>query len=120
MIGVYAPGGRNYPHVDCYGLVKHYYKNFHGVEILDFDYIDPDERENTKYFHQQMNSDNWIKVNPQEGAVVALMVNGIVSHCGFMKSKNDFVHIMKDCGESRVKITNPKWKNRIVGYYLYA
>lgn len=117
----YVPNGRDITKgVDCYGLVKYYYEKEHGVKIVDFDYKDPNDPSNEHYFIESMNSPKWVKVEKQKGAVVALRVNGHISHCGYMVSDNEFIHIMKDCGVARVRCDSPKWKNRIVGFYKYA
>jgi len=117
----YEAGGRDIETgVDCYGLVKHLYEQEHGVEIVDFDYKDPNDPQNEKYFVESMNSPKWVKVPQQKGAVVGLRVNGHISHCGYMVSDNEFVHIMATSGLARVNVNSVKWKNRIVGFYKYA
>lgn len=115
----YKANGRDLKGMDCYGLCKYLYKKEHGIDIVDFDYVDPDNPDNEKYFIESMNSPKWIKVKAQKGSIVALKVNGHISHCGYMVSDTEFVHIMKDSGMSRVKINTPKWRNRVVGYYKY-
>lgn len=115
----YEPNGRTYPNFDCYGLVKYLYKKEHDIDIIDFDYVDPDDPNNENYFIASMNSTKWVKKPAQKGTVVSLRVNGTISHCGYMVSDNEFLHIMKNSGVARVKINNPKWKNRIVGFYKY-
>ena len=117
---IYKAGGRNLPHIDCYGLVSHMYKKDYNIDIIDFDYIDPNNPQNEKYFIESMNSPRWIKVEPKKGAVVALKVNGYISHCGYMVNDKEFIHIMKDSGVVRAKINSDKWKNRIVGYYTFG
>ncbi len=117
---VYKPTARNYPFFDCYGFVKWLYEREHNVEICDFDYIDPNDAENEKYFIESMNSLNWVKVLPQKGAIVALKVDGHISHCGYMTSKREFVHIMEKTGVARIKINNPLWADCIVGYYKWS
>lgn len=120
MIVMYKAGGRDIKTgVDCYGWVKHRYQEEHGIDIVDFDYVDPNDRENEKYFVESMNSPRWKEVKAQKGAVVALRVNGYISHCGFMESDKEFTHIMESSGVARAKVSNPKWRSRVVGYYKY-
>lgn len=116
----YKAGGRDINDgVDCYGLVKYLYEKEHNKTIIDFDYVDPDNPENEKYFIESMNNTRWVKVKPQKGVVVGLRVNGRISHCGYMVSDREFLHIMKDCRVARAKINSPKWENRVVGFYKY-
>lgn len=113
----YKEGGREFPNFDCYGFVKWLYEKEHKTVIQDFDYKDPDDPTNEKYFIECMNNPKWVKVKPQKGAVVPLRVNGRISHIGYMISDTEFVHIMKESGVVIAKITSDKWKNRIVGFY---
>jgi len=119
MNAVYKANGRTYPYFDCYGMVKHLYKQEHGVDIVDFDYVDPDDKENEKFFYESLENPRWEKVQPKKGAVVAMRVNGAVTHCGFMVNDKEFIHIMERTGVDRVKINSPKWKQMIVGFYKY-
>jgi len=115
----YKANGREYPYFDCYGLVRYMYKKEHNIDIIDFDYKDPDDPKNEHYFIDAMNNTKWTRVKPQKGVIVGLRVNGRISHCGYMVSDTEFLHIMKNSGVARAKINSPKWKNRIVGFYKY-
>ncbi len=115
----YRPNGREYPFFDCYGLVKYMYKKEQNKEIVDFDYKDPDDPRNEKYFIESMNSSKWVECEPCKGATVALRVNGHVSHCGYMINDKEFMHIMNATGVVRAKVNSVKWKNRVVGFYRY-
>lgn len=116
---IYKNNGRNYPEFDCYGLIAYLYKKDFGIDLVDFNYINSNDTTNSLIFHREMNSKSWERVDAQKGTIVALRVNGRASHCGYMVSDNEFVHIMQNVGFSRVNINNPKWKNRIIGYYKY-
>ncbi len=116
----YRPNGRDVKTgLDCYGLVSYMYKKDFDKTIVDFDYKDPDDPKNEKYFIESMNDPKWIKCKPQKGAVVGLRVNGHISHCGYMINDKEFIHIMNTTGVVRAKINSVKWKNRVVGVYKY-
>ena len=117
---IYKAGGRDFPLLDCYGLVKYLYKKNLGVDIIDFDYKDPDNPENEKFFVESMNNPQWVKCKPKNGAVVGFKVNGYIAHCGYMINEKEFLHIMKNSGVALGNIKSDKWKNRVVGFYSFG
>jgi hypothetical protein len=95
------------------------YKKEHGIDIVDFDYVDPNNPENESFYIDSLENPKWTKTESKKGSIVALKVNGYVSHVGFMVSDTEFIHIMKECGVVRAKINYHKWRNRVVGFYKY-
>jgi len=116
----YTPNGREYPNFNCYGFVKYMYKKEHGIDIVDFIGTDEDANKNEEFYFKELNNPKWKEVKKQKGVIVALLTHGVVQHCGYMISDTEFVHIVKKAGVCRVKVTSPKWKHRIEGYYKYA
>ncbi len=117
---VYKDKGRVYPEFDCYGFISYLYKKEHNIDITDFEYKSPNDVKNEKLYYESLKTGAWESVEPQKGVVVALKVNGYISHVGFMLNSKEFIHIMAGSGVRINKITSPQWKNRIVGFYRYA
>jgi len=115
----YKSHGRDERGVDCYGLVKLLYKQEQGIDIVDFDYKDPNDPQNEHFYFDNLENPRWRKVEPQKGCVVALRAMGYISHCGYMVSDTEFLHITEKTGVARVSIFSPKWEKRIVGFYKH-
>ena len=115
----YEANGREYPLLDCMGFLIYMFKTQQNKDIIDFDYKDPNNPENEKYYHEGLNGNHWKPSAPKKGCAVALRVNGYISHVGYMVNDKEFIHIMKETGVVKVKIKSPKWAKRILGFYTY-
>ncbi len=119
MQAVYVANGREFPFFDCYGVVKYLYKEEHNIDIIDFEYIDPADPKNEKFFFESLDNPRWTEVKPKKGVIIALKTAGHINHCGYMISPTKFLHIMGKPGVIVGDIEALNWKHRIVGFYSY-
>lgn len=112
--------GIPFEQMDCYALVRDIYKTQHNIDL-----VDPKIRfdENFKIF---MNfaleiSKNWVKTQPQRGAVIALKYDinhpSIVTHFGYCIDDKRFIHTLKETGAIVEDIS--KYKTMTEGFYSY-
>lgn len=77
----HTPNGREYPYLDCWGLIVDVYR-----EILDIklhDYTDLTQRDMNKGLMYERDSGRFAEVKePQDYDVVAFFVNGRLYHVG--------------------------------------
>ena len=55
--------------------------------------------------------------NPERGDVVLLRVMGEPGHIGIMLNPSDMLHCMSGTEACIDRITSPRWKGRIIGYW---
>ena len=77
----HTPNGREYPYLDCWGLIVDVYR-----EILDIklhDYTDLTQRDMNKGLMYERDSGRFVEVKePQDYNVVAFFINGRLYHVG--------------------------------------
>ncbi|MBQ6687613.1 MAG: C40 family peptidase [Bacteroidales bacterium] len=77
----HTPNGREYPYLDCWGLIVDVYR-----EILDIklhDYTDLTQKDMNKGLMYERDSGRFVEVKePQDYDIVAFFVNGRLYHVG--------------------------------------
>ena len=77
----HTPNGREYPYLDCWGLIVDVYR-----EILDIklhDYTDLTQRDMNKWLMHERGSGRFAEVKePQDYDIVAFFINGRLYHVG--------------------------------------
>lgn len=118
LIGLpYKLFGKDEKGIDCYNLVKLYYKKNFNVEIQDdFSLINKKDIVNLKKIKDQQNT--WFKCDIIENGVLLLFrVNNFPLHCGVAINNKQFLHIQENKTSCIEKISI--WKNKILGIYKY-
>ena len=121
-IGIpYKDKGRAEAGADCWGLARLVYKQEYDIDLPSFsaDYIMDDTKRIEELLYQY--KEGWDKLDtPEAGSIVLFRILGSVSHVGIMINSTQFMHnnaTIDTCIES---IDNPKWKNRVFGFYKYS
>lgn len=118
----YVLHSRSMDKCDCYGLLWLIYKNEYNIDLPVFDdqYCkDTSKIDILKIFKD--NLERWKEVFiPKIGDAIYFRIAGLEKHVGIMVSDNSFIHNFSKGGSSTIcDINNPKWRNRIVGFYRY-
>ena len=93
----HTPNGRNYPFLDCWGLIVDFYKNMLGVELNE--YTDLDAGSMSRGLAYERNAGRFEEVKePQDGDVIAFFVRGRLFHVGvFWRGKILHTSQQKNC-----------------------
>lgn len=116
----YKDNGRDITGIDCWGLVRLYYKQELGIELPS--YVDQYIGLTSTNIKESIISyrDNWDKVEtPQLNDLILFRILGEPTHIGLYLGENKFLHI-RDGYDSVIESTNSiNWSKRIEGYYRY-
>jgi hypothetical protein len=117
----YKENGRDETGIDCWGLARLFYKQELGIELPSYTELysgsyDPKVVAAINYY-----KDTWTKVeNPQPGDLCLFSIMGEPSHVGVYIDNGSFLH-SRDGKDSVVEnINNPRWFNRLQGFYRYT
>lgn len=118
LIGVpFEYGARGPGAFDCWGLVMEMYRRAHGRDLPDF--RSPTEQERMAVMGaMQMADPRWKEVPRQAGAVAAIRIGRLVSHCGFLLNEHTLIHAWQNSGGVTAPRTD-EWERRFAGFYLY-
>jgi sulfur carrier protein ThiS len=117
----YLDNGRTTAGLDCWGLACLFYKNEYNIELPSYgdEYVggtDP-------YISQAVNlyKDNWEEITtPNTGDLCLFNIFGEPMHVGIYVGDNKFLHCRIGSDSVIESLNNIKWKNRFVGFYVYA
>lgn len=77
----HTPNGREYPYLDCWGLIVDVYREILGIKLHD--YTDLTQRDMNKGLMYERDSGRFAEVKePQDYDIVAFFVNGRLYHVG--------------------------------------
>lgn len=77
----HTPNGREYPYLDCWGLIVDVYREILGIKLHD--YTDLTQRDMNKGLMYERDSGRFAEVKePQDYDVVAFFINGRLYHVG--------------------------------------
>lgn len=112
----HTPNGRNYPFLDCWGLIVDFYKNMLGVELNE--YTDLDAGSMSRGLAYERNAGRFEEVKePQDGDVIAFFVRGRLFHVGvFWRGKILHTSQQKNCRYEKLPETTLNERR----YYHYV
>lgn len=93
----HTPNGRNYPYLDCWGLIVDFYKNVLNIELNE--YTDLDAGSMSRGLAYERNAGRFEEVKePQDGDVIAFFIRGRLFHVGvFWRGKILHTSQQKNC-----------------------
>lgn len=110
--------GRDESGLDCWGLVRLWYKNELGVDLPS--YLNVYSHTKEKVVAETIaaeSSAHWRSVDtPERGDVVLLRVMGLPWHVGVYLGGNKFLHVQQGCDSIIENLDSTRWRNRILGY----
>ena len=117
----YKEKGRDFDGVDCWGLVRLFYKNEYQIDLPSFssEYTQDDTSRIQELIAQY--KEGWEKVEqPEEGSIVLFRVLGLEAHVGIIVNNNQFLHVRENQDSVIEPLDGSVWKKRIIGYYKYS
>lgn len=117
----YASNGRDENGIDCWGLVRLFYKQEYDIELPS--YLDEYAGAYDARILNMMASykNNWARLeSPEVGSVVLFNILGEPFHVGIYIGDGKFLHAREGRDSVIETIANVKWAKRIEGYYKYC
>ena len=117
----YKEKGRDFDGLDCWGLVRLFYKNEHKIDLPSFssEYDQKDVNRIEELIAQY--KEGWESTEePEAGSIVLFRVLGSESHVGIVVSKDQFLHVRENQDSAIENFSSAFWKKRIVGYFKYS
>jgi len=111
--------GRDFSGADCWGLVLLWYENEYGVKLKSFheDYEDISDKGGIESATRKERK-NWEKTSePEIGNVVLIRITGAEMHTGIYIGEGKMLHVMQGINSCIENLREPKWSQRVVGYY---
>jgi cell wall-associated NlpC family hydrolase len=115
----YKHRGRDIKGLDCWGFPILAYRD-EGIELIDLENYEQDWSYKGKNLFLDNYYKNWEEQRIPKFFDLILFKNGenVAFHAGIYLNHNDFMHCCK-AGIVISKTTDPKWKDRICGFYRY-
>ena len=118
----YQSRGRDWSGVDCYGLVKLFYRQELGVELPDYNYSDADNMQEVSLcaVAGRSNPNLWTRVlTAAWGDVVMFRIAGLPAHIGVVLNNRDFLHAFHGRNACVESLESINWRQRIDGYFRW-
>ena len=111
--------GRDHNGIDCYGLTRLVLRNEYGKDLPDFYYPDAMDKKNVK---RLLNANRPLLAGteteePEEGDVAIIKYGGVPCHMGIFVGDGKILHIRSKTDSILERVTSPRLKSRIAGYY---
>lgn len=117
----YATNGRDESGIDCWGLVRLFYKQEYAIELPSYteEYSGAYDTRILEMMDQYKN--NWSQVQtPEVGSVIVFNILGEPFHVGIYIGEDKFIHARDGMDSVIESVNSPKWSKRIEGYYKYS
>lgn len=123
--------GRDYPKVDCWGLVRLIYAEQYGIELPSFDeqYRDTSCGDEIEAFIQHEEANWWgiARGDEREGDAVLMRMTykrdgktlPAVCHIGLVVTPGVMIHCERGIGVVVDKYLSPRWGRRITAFYRH-
>lgn len=117
----YKEKGRDFDGLDCWGLVRLFYKNEYQIDLPSFS--SEYELDDTKRIEELIAQykEGWESTDSREvGSIVLFRVLGTESHVGIVVNEDQFLHVRENSDSAIEAFDSPYWKKRIVGFFKYS
>ena len=117
----YASNGRDESGIDCWGLVRLFYKQEHNIELPSYTEEYSGAYDARILGMMDLYKNNWSQVQqPEVGSVIVFNILGEPFHVGVYIGEDKFIHARDGMDSVVESINSPKWAKRIEGYYKYS
>jgi len=117
----YKDNGRDIDGIDCWGLVRLYYKEELNIDLPSYvdEYNGSYDTNVTRAI--SLYKDSWNKTTtPAPGDVVLFNIYGEPAHVGIYVGNNKFLHCREGRDSVVESLANIKWNKRLEGIYKYS
>jgi hypothetical protein len=117
----YAANGRNEQGIDCWGLVRLFYKQEYNIDLPSYTEEYSGAYDTRILGMMDLYKNNWSQVQePEIGSVIVFNILGEPFHVGVYIGDNKFIHARDGMDSVVESVNSPRWNKRIEGYYKYA
>lgn len=117
----YKDNGRDITGIDCWGLVRLYYKDELGIELPSYsnEYEGPNDPSAIAAINNY--KDNWeLTTTPNIGDIALFNIYGEPAHVGLYIGNNNFLHSREGKDSVIESVAGVKWNKRLAGIYKYT
>jgi sulfur carrier protein ThiS len=117
----YAANGRDESGIDCWGLVRLFYKQEYSIELPSYTEEYAGAYDTRILGMMDLYKNNWAQVaQPEVGSVIVFNILGEPFHVGIYIGDDKFIHARDGMDSVVESVNSPRWAKRIEGYYKYA
>ena len=117
----YASNGRDESGIDCWGLVRLFYKQEYDIELPSYTEEYAGAYDSRILDMMDIYKNNWAQVTqPEIGSVIVFNILGEPFHVGVYVGEDKFIHARDGMDSVLESVNSPKWSKRIEGYYKYS
>lgn len=117
----YTNKGRTFEGADCWGLVRLIYENEFNINMPMFSNEYSNASEGKKVAEAIRNNKDIIqyvqKDTPDYGDIIIFNMRGNPCHVGVYVGKNRVLHILKGTNSVIERLSSPRLKGKVEGYY---
>ena len=117
----YAANGRDESGIDCWGLVRLFYKQEFNIDLPSYT-GEYDGAYDTRILQMVAEyKNNWEQPSePEVGSVIVFNILGEPFHVGVYIGEGKFIHAREGMDSVIESVNSPKWAKRVEGYYKYS
>lgn len=120
LVGIpFEEKGRSPAAFDCWGLVRHVYKQHKGIELPSYleVYETTDDRDALGLVIGQESKEKWHDPKtPAEFDVIILRLRGVPMHVGLVTKPGFMIHCARGIGVVHESFTSIKWRHNVMGF----
>lgn len=117
----YAANGRDESGIDCWGLVRLFYKQEYSIELPSYTEEYAGAYDTRILGMMDLYKNNWAQVSqPEVGSVIVFNILGEPFHVGIYIGEGKFIHARDGMDSVVDSVASPRWVKRIEGYYKYS
>ena len=117
----YATNGRDESGIDCWGLVRLFYKQEYNIDLPSYAEEYSGAYDDRILDMMALYKNNWQQTTTAEpGSVIVFNILGEPFHVGVYIGEGKFIHARDGMDSVVESVNSPKWVKRIEGYYKYA
>lgn len=118
----YVNGGREYPHWDCWGLVRHVFNEIHGVMLPDLSGLNAESLYGKTKARKRV-IDHLTKSDAGHGAIAEVVTGDACAHVGIVINYNDALMVLEttpDTGPRMLTLEEFKYEYETIVYHAHA
>lgn len=108
--------------VNCYGLIRLFYKQEFNIDLFDYRYDENWDKKGFNYIQEKYRS-QWQKIDkPESYCAIGFRLPGhkIEHHLGIiLPDLNNFLHSPLNQSSRIESLTHPTWGKAVTGYYRH-